>query len=81
MKNVLEQQLKEEQEMFREAQEMRVKEMLANNKRFCEIHWTPEGYSVNVFEQQVALVENQETALMLDTVIRNTLVAAGVICA
>lgn len=79
MKNVLEKQMLEELEMFRAAREMKVKEMLANGKRFAETTLTPEGYSIKVFDQQVALVEDQQTAFMLDTVIRNTLVAAGVL--
>ena len=81
MKNVLDKQKMEEFEMFRAAQEAKAKEMLANNKRFAETFLTPEGYSIKVFDQQVALVEDQQTALLLNTVIRNTLVASGVICA
>lgn len=80
MKNVLVEQLLQEKEMFRAARETEVKEMISNGTACIQTILTPDGYSVEVFGQPVAMIHDQETVEMLHTVIRNSLIAAGVIC-
>lgn len=80
MKNVTFEQALAESRAVREVREAKVKEMIANGSACITSILTPEGYTVQVFDQTVATVQDQDTVEMLHTVIRNSLIAAGVIC-
>ena len=80
MKNVTFEQALAESTAAREVRETEVKEMIANGSACITSTLTPDGYSVEVFGQPVAMVHDQDTVEMLHTVIRNSLIAAGVIC-
>lgn len=73
----------EEQKMkehFLSKRKAEVEAMQASNKPFMEIMRRGDVYNVSVFGMSVGTVNTEEEALMAETLCKNTLVAAGVIC-